>query len=412
MTSLHHDGQRLSREVGQRLLVTYLDANGGKESALVRLGDSYENFLQEACISLDRYLPLNWRNLRREFAHQSRDRQGRITWVPIEPTNLLELGQLNHLPEVRLRVYVSEGDLDTPPGDQHSIETRSPEYEAIQGGRVIHVDDRANLPLRVSHPAEGTSGRYGLGSVLRTTATLHLARDYKNAIKSLRTAADTAQDAFQRGLLLLWIGQISFELKEHHNASSDLTIACDIFKGIGEHNSRLECELMHAKILRTRNSGRDITPLLSGLLQDAQTHGARIAEVQILYELCDIACQADNLADASSRVEHIKLVAQETGDLWCKATEARAVGMINEAGGDPVAALEAYSRAFGMYFGAEPRSPISPTRDLEIAVQRMRYNLSIPSNTSPPDWKIKFRNFTATQIKVAREYLIRRKEAQ
>ncbi|QRV96758.1 hypothetical protein RhiJN_24776 [Ceratobasidium sp. AG-Ba] len=409
MTSLPPDSQRLSPEAGQRLLVTYLDAVGGKESVLVRLSDSYENFLQEACTSLDRYLPLNWRNLRREFAHQSRDRQGRITWVPIEPTNLLELGQLNQLPEVRLRVYASEGEVDALPGDRHSIETRSPEYEAIQGEDSQHVTgDRATLPIRMSHLADDTPGRHGLGPVLRTTATQYLARDYKNAIKSLRTAADTTHEAIQRGLLLLWVGQISFELKEHHNATSDLTIACDIFKGIGEHDSRLECELMHAKILRTRNSGRDITPLLSGLLQDAQTNGARIAEVQILYELCDIACQADNLADASSRAEHIKLVAQETGDLWCKATEARALGMINEAGGDSVAALEAYSRAFGMYFGAEPRSPISPTRELEIGVQRMRYNLSIPSNPPPPNWRSRFRNFMATRTTVAREYFLHR----
>ncbi|KAG8703865.1 hypothetical protein FRC09_003893 [Ceratobasidium sp. 395] len=380
--------------------------NGGRESTLVRLSGSYDELLQEACVRLEPHLPHNWQNRRRDFARKVLDRQGRMSWVVIDPASVLELGQLGQLSELRLRVHPGEDDLDAQSNDQRSIDTRIPAYEAIQGGGLMNADNPLYPAARASYPPiENPASRPSLANLLRTSSMTFLSRDYRSTIKSLRTACDTTQDAGERAQLFLWIGQISFELKEYHNATSDLTIACDAFKANGDHNNRLECELTLAKILRTRNGDRDISPLLLGLLQDAQNSNARIAEAHILYNLCEIACGMNNLAEASSRAEHMKVVAQETGDLWCEATESRALGLINEAGGDSVTALESYSKALGLYRGAAPRSPISPSRDVDIAVQRMHYNLSIPAAPPGPDWKKELRELATTKFQELRQLL-------
>ncbi|KAG8722625.1 hypothetical protein FRC08_017458 [Ceratobasidium sp. 394] len=401
MSSPVPDG-RHSPEAGQRILITYVTANGGRESVLAPLSGSYDELLHEACVRLEPHLPRNWQNRRRDFARKVLDRQGRMSWATVEPASLLQLGQLGQLPELRLRVYPSEDDMDAQ--SQRSVDTRIPAYEAIQGAGLL---DAASGSRVASTFIDNASGRPSLANLLRASSALYLARDYRNTIKTLRAAYDTFQDAGERAQIFLWIGQISFELKEFHNATSDLTIACDAFKANGDHNNRLECELTLAKILRTRSGDRDITPLLLGLLQDAQGSNARIAEVHILFNLCEIACGANNLAEAASRAEHIKVVAQETGDLWCEATESRALGLINEAGSDFVTGLESYSRALGLYRGATPRSPISPSREVEVAVQRMRYNLSIPA-APPPDWKKEVREYVTTKVRGIRESLRRR----
>ncbi|KAG8742682.1 hypothetical protein FRC10_001038 [Ceratobasidium sp. 414] len=362
--------------------------------------------LHEACVRLEPHLPRNWQNKRREFARKVLDRQGRMSWATIEPATLLQLGQLGQLPELRLRIHPAEDDIDAQ--SQRSVDTRIPAYEAIQGGGMLDVDNTVASGSRNAYsPVENTSGRPTLPNLLRAVSALYLARDYRNTIKTLRTTCDSFQDAGERAQIYLWIGQISFELKEYHNATSDLTIACDIFKANGDHNNRLECELTLAKILRTRSGDRDISPLLLGLLHDAQGSSARIAEVHILFNLCEIACGSNNLAEASSRAEHIKVVAQETGDLWCEATESRALGLINEAGGDFVTGLESYSKALGLYRGAAPRSPIPPAREVEVAVQRMRYSLSIPA-APRPGWKAELREFVTTKFRDVQQSLRRR----
>ncbi|KAG9118345.1 hypothetical protein FRC07_007173 [Ceratobasidium sp. 392] len=332
-----------------------------------------------------------------------------MSWAPIEPASVVELGQLGQLSELRLRVHSApEDDINAQSSDQRSIDTPIPAYEAIQSGGIIDVENADNRPSRRPYsPAENLASRPTLANLLRTSSASYLARDYRSTIKNLRTACNTAQDAGERAQLFLWIGQISFDLNEYHNAISDLTIACDIFKGNGDHDNRLECELMLAKIRRNGSGDRAIDPLLQGLLQDAQSNNARIAEAHIIYNMCEIACGSNNIAEASSRAEHIKVVSQETGDLWCEATESRALGLINEAGGDPVTALQSYSKALGLYRGATPRSPVSPSRDVEIAAQRMRWSLSIPAAPPQPGWGSELREFFATKILAVRQSLKR-----
>ena len=157
---------------------------------------------------------------------------------------------------------------------------------------------------------------------------------------------------------------------EYRNANCDIAIARDIFAALEDRPGRIECEIALARITRQRacvNLSEDNT--LTQLLVEAKHYGLEATEVQLLCEICRLACSGKNVyEDLFLFLEQAKAGAQRLGDKWLMAESSRVAGTVAEAWGDYISALQAYSSALELYRGAKAQSPLLPIKAVEADI--------------------------------------------
>ncbi|KAJ1302901.1 hypothetical protein OPQ81_003200 [Rhizoctonia solani] len=201
---------------------------------------------------------------------------------------------------------------------------------------------------------------------------------HEAAIRALRSACNGSIPAEGRAQCFLWLGQVGCKIMEYMNASCDTAVARDIYIAIQDRAGRIQCDIVLARIARERagvSTGEDTK--LAQLFDEAKRHRLEAIEVQLLCEICRVACSAKDIReDLTLSVEQAQESAHRLGDTWLKAECLRAAGMVSEARGDHKSALQAYSTSFELYHESKAPSPRSPVKDVEADIQRMKTSLS------------------------------------
>ncbi|CAE6473464.1 unnamed protein product [Rhizoctonia solani] len=448
---------------GRELLVTYISANGGEQCAVVKMGDSYEEMLEESCPSLAPWLPPDWKDRHRYFAQEVQSSRGDAVWAVIQPSLVTELVRWGRLPELRLMIltptdYERRSILDnlSLPNEQSPAYEARPQHTVVDGivQAVLHrlysedavprPDSAFDAPMSqgtkdqsqrldealasesqmsqshntskvlMANPVTSNIGEPGSGKPSRQAPSTSDARPhvqefgfplpppdqlgkststiertlqvsfklvsedkYEAAIRVLRSAYHATSSAQERAQFFLWLGEIGYEIMEYTNAGCDIAIARDLFIALEDRAGRIECDIILARIAHKRAEESQDDTALTRLLAEARRHGLAALEVQLLCEICRMGCSEAGLReDSFLPVNQAKAGAQRLGDPRLRAESLRTAGLVDEAEGDYLSALQAYSTALEFYRDAKVQSPLSPIKRVETDIQRVKAALS------------------------------------